>query len=310
MNPLFLILMISSSLISPRIADAGQFESDIRDLGHKDFLVRSTAYGRLQGAASDAIPDIIVGADSSSDASVRAQCMRLIYLIRDPRAYDVTKKMALSESEWETRLMAVNALSRLNNPEAPAVLETIAKNDLLPNIRVAAISKFVKASGAASQSTLKALLADPNLLIQLTSAYELARMGDKSGYLLAKNSLNNKGMTVKMTAISVIAYAGTDSDIELLNTIATNLKELRPVQNSALHGIQQLKLGKLSDADKLIALRTSIANPSQPIRIWATKELLRRNDPSSLNILNDVAKQTGHAGQPEAIRAIQSLSNQ
>lgn len=309
MKCVFAALLISGCFITGSPARAGTFESDVRNLGDKDFAVRSAAYARLENAAADAIPDIINGADKDTNPSVRAQCVRLIYLIRDPRAYDVTKKIALTESEWETRKMAVDALPRLKNPDAAALLEKIAKEDTLPNIRVAAISKLANVSGAAAKPFLKTLLTDSNLLIQLTAAFELARMGEKMGYALAKSALNNKGMTVKMTAISVIAYSGTSADTELLKAIAENRRELRPVQNSATHAIQHLKIAQLSETAQLTALRDAMSNPTQTIRVWAAKELLQRNDAAALGILVDIEKQAGHVGQAEATRALQSHSD-
>lgn len=290
-------------------AGAGAFSSDVSKLGDADYGIRSDAYSRLLAGAANSIMDIIAGADSSNEM-VRAGCMKLIHEIRDPRAFDITKKLALSDSDWETRQLAVQTINSLKNEQGPAVLTKVAKEDPVPNVRVSAVTNLVTALGVAARPALGELLTNSNLLVRLTAAYHLAQFGDKSGYSIATAALSHKAYSIRMTAISVIAYAGSDADVEKLKKITADPKEIYQVKNSAAQALKHLALSRLKPEEQLSSLRAAMSDPAQGVRVWAAKEILRRKDADSLKILREFAGASdGRLGHVEAEKALRSISD-
>jgi HEAT repeat protein len=215
----------------------------------------------------------------------------------------------LADSDWKNRQLAVETLPRLGLTEASDALKSVAKNDPLANIRAIAISEYAKAPGVTPKPFLRTLLTDPNILVRVTAAYELAQMGDRSGYALAKRAIRYDAISVRMTAISVIAYAGNTQDFRLLRNIANDRTEPFPVRRSATQALEHMRLSELSQTEKYTYLRKALRDKSQVTRVWAAKELLRMNNAASKAILDEAATEMHGPGQREALSALKSIPN-
>jgi HEAT repeat protein len=209
----------------------------MRLLEDDDELTRDTAaefIGRLRDRR--AVPKLLAMARNDPNTMVQRAAVTALGMIGDPRAVPVLKELSwqnthalrtLGKCGEEGRRALIEyfrtqpdpvwralALGRLCSPpfETDAEVKEEAKravNDPAPEVRVAAVGCVRELLGENAKEWIKPRLEDPNPRVRVHACLELGKLGDGSGFEVARDVLLDRSLPNELRAEAARALGET-----------------------------------------------------------------------------------------------------
>ncbi len=208
----------------------------IRLLGHDEYIYRQFAADSL-GRLGDRgpVPRLMEVARDDPDREVRRSAIMALGMIGDARAVPVLEKLSVNDG------FALNALAKLGEPGKEALLRYTQSDDPVSQARAlltlceatprgdVAVEKQLQQAlthsdarvrkvaatclprmlGAEAKERLATLLADPSPEVRVRATEELGKLGDGSGFEVAREILLDYSLSEQLRADAALAISYT-----------------------------------------------------------------------------------------------------
>lgn len=164
-------------------------------------------------------------------------------------------------------------------------------------LRVEAIRKL---GDLGKEPVLLRIYNEENRLVKMVAAVQLAKLGNPIGHDFAASALDGSMVfttSTRQEAAYVIAYAGSDADLALLEEVIKSSDSF--VRRDAVFAREHLKFKAVPEQLRLAALKKSLFDPNPSIRRWAEIELTHMKSGAALAILVAAEKNPEHPDRIE-----------
>ncbi len=165
--------------------------------------------GQAVDALAKAISDPVMG--------VRVTAMAGIGYYRNPKARPQVEA-ACKDSDPAVRRTAVHTLGQLEDPQAIPVVEPLLK-DADPSVRAVAAQTLGDLRAKNSKTQLIELLKDPEKTVQVSAARALMKLGDNSGFKIAKDYALDENIAVRLLAIDTLGWCKDSEAGKILESL-------------------------------------------------------------------------------------------
>ncbi len=278
--------------------------------------------------AATAAPALLKARDRSQTALERFVFARACLRATDPRLVPALGSL-LDPREWNVRVLAVDALRKINTDEAASVLRMHLDEELDPAGKLRLIAFLARhnihdgdaaaleslADGNLQEQAIDAVVATggPKIVAELERIWQtsndptsnaaafraLARLGHQEIAPKLLEIANTAGDPLAPSALLALADLGTPAALPIVAD-ALNSRRDAVVLNAALAAVTLLKKAALKDdkvSDRLAFLLSS-ADGSAEVRSAALDALVSLDDPRLLASLSTAAKDVNLEGTP------------
>jgi HEAT repeat protein len=294
--------------VSPKVASfVDNTASLIRDLGHKDWHVRSSAAKALgQIGNKKAVPALIKTLKDKNE-DVREEAATALGEIKDPIAIPALIK-AMKDGRYVHSRIAW-ALFKIGKPAVPALIKAL--KDKSGYVRGEAAWVLGKLKDKRALPALIKAMKDKNKDVRQKAAEALGKIGDKRASASLVNALRDKAIWVRHEAADALIEIKDKGAIPALTRL---FKDKKPANNEVRYLVIRV-LGWIEDKRVVPTLVEALGDRRPANQSAAAAGLARINDKEGIFALNKALKRqyyihiNDYLDLPGVIKAIATLGN-
>ncbi len=296
--PYFAIVVLAA-IATPICSSAADIDGILDVLGEYS-PKGAEAQGQLASMSSSDFRELVIRGLKRENPRTREAVVRAV---GDKKAADLLPLLVEAgrrETAWRVKDEVMLVSKDLEGDVAADFLRSEAQ-DPDPTVQSLAIRYLANMGFKEDSPLFQAKLLNDAPIVQLAAGRALVRRGIKVDRSISLRYIDVATATYRASAIELLGETGVPADIEHLNRIIQDTLGKRHFQFDVLIATTAIQMRSLPPNDQAGFLKENLSR-SPILRDWAAFRLLEV--PGGINVLRQVAVQTGHPAHDVVSRAL------